>query len=556
MGILIPYANKLNAINALTLEKLRDVMSDADLDFLAEFFVPAPSMTDGYKLDHISQYVEGTELVCSNLTPRKFDLAVLNQSPDNGQSNVVWFGGQYAVFRLMEIWVYGFFGQPKDKVIAAITRRIHSYVGPDKGAKQIAAFADLHDLGYLPLRIKTLPEGTRVNANTPVYVVHNTHPDYDWLVNYTETTISDNVWPLMNAASLSEQYWLTSKRYAEKQGLPLFWAAIANHCFAARGHRGDQDAAISGMAHMLFGLGTDTLWSIDYIEKYYGGNSDNGPIGLSVNAFEHATATQRIAFFNDGCGPVEAERRSLVDITTNLYPTGILSYVADSVDFFELLGRSIKDPELNAAILNRQPDVLGLCKTVFRPDSSPKTPFEVIMGDDEAEPGSAEFKGALQLLWEAFPGTYHTHNGKTYRVLNEKVGLIYGEAITLEMQNRIYKAMDEAGWAVSNVLFGVGSWAFLKNSSRDSYGIAIKGTHSIVKGKHVPMQKLPKTDMSKASHIGLLAVHADYDGTFHVQQNCSWEEFEKGELKELFKDSKFTRTEVFEELRTRVGFVF
>ena len=333
MTMLIPYATKLNAINSLTLERLRDTMSDSVMDFLAEFFIPAASMSDGYKLDHISQYIDGTEMVCSNLTPRKFSLAAQNQNPLNDSTKVVWFGGQYAIFRLMEIWTFGFFGQPKEKVMAAITRRIHNYVGPDKGAKQIEAFSKLHDLGYLPLRIKMLPEGNHVNANIPVYIVHNTHPEFQWLVNYTETTISDNSWPLMNAASLSEQYYLTSKRYAEKQGALPFWVAIANHCFAARGHRGDQDAGMSGMGHLLFSLGTDTLWAIDYAEKYYGADSDKGPIGLSVNAFEHATATQRIAFFNDGCGLVEAERRSLVDITTNLYPNGQNRDWAERVGF-------------------------------------------------------------------------------------------------------------------------------------------------------------------------------------------------------------------------------
>lgn len=490
---------------------------------------------DGYKLDHISQYVKGTELVYSNMTPRSDRLARVIRENFNGK--VVFFGMQYAIKKMIHDWNETFFSKPKEEVLKKYSRRIKNYVGAAKGEKQIEAMGKLHDLGYLPLKIKALQEGSRVDMKIPVFVVQNTHPDFFWLTNYVETYLSCTIWPACNAASLSEQYWLTSKRFAEVTGAPDFWVQIANHCFAARGHRGEEDAMVSGAGHLLFSIGSDTLWSIDFFEEYYNADSDKEMIACSVAAFEHATATQRIEFFG---GEVEAVR----DAINNIYPTGILSYVADSRDYYKFMSEGLR--ELKEDILLRVPDELGLCKFTSRPDSSPKTPLEVICGDPDATTGSPEWLGSLQLLWDIFGGTV---NEKGYRVINPKVGLIYGEAITLDMQDKIYSKMVEQGWCVSNVLFGVGSWAYLEDSSRDSYSFAIKGSHSVVDGKELSMQKTPKTAASsKTSARGLLRVEKEGDN-FVLYDQQTWEQEAQGELQTVYENGKLVKETSLAEIR-------
>lgn len=493
---------------------------------------------DGYKLDHISQYVKGTELVYSNMTPRSDRLARVIRENFNGK--VVFFGIQYAIKKMIHDWNETFFSKPKEEVLKKYSRRIKNYVGAAKGEKQIEAMGKLHDLGYLPLKIKALPEGSRVDMKIPVFVVQNTRPDFFWLTNYVETYLSCTIWPACNSASLSEQYWLTSKRFAEVTGAPDFWVQIANHCFAARGHRGEEDAMISGAGHLLFSIGSDTLWSIDFFEEYYNADSDKEMIACSVAAFEHATATQRIEFFG---GEVEAVR----DAIKNIYPTGILSYVADSRDYYKFISLGLQ--ELKEDILARTEDELGLVKFVVRPDSSPKTPLEVICGDDLAEIGSPEFVGSLETLGSIFGFSL---NEKGFKVLNPKIGIIYGEAITLDMQNKIYSKMVEQGWCVSNVLFGVGSWAYLEDSSRDSYSFAIKGSHSVVDGKELSMQKTPKTAASsKTSARGLLRVEKEGDNfVLYDQQN--WEEEAQGELKVVFEDGLLYNETSLSEIRNRL----
>lgn len=496
-------------------------------------------VVDGYKLGHIDQYVKGTEYVMANMTPRDDRLANVIWEHFNGK--VVYWGIQYAVEKMADEWYETFFSKPKEEIMTWYARRVKNYLGPDNGDKQIAAMSRLHDLGYLPLKIKSLPEGSRVDMKVPVFTVTNTDPDFFWLVNYMETYLSCTIWPLCNAASLSEQYYNTSIHYAELTGAPIEWLGIANHCFAGRGHRGQEDGMLSGAGHLLFSVGSDTLWAIDFFEQYYHADSDHEMIACSVNAFEHATATQRIAYFG-------SEVKAVEDALVNIYPKGIVSYVADSNDYYRFISEDLVT--LKDLILSREADSLGLCKFVVRPDSSPKTPLEVICGDDEAPLGSPEYLGSLEILGEIF-GT--TLNSKGYKVLNPKIGLIYGEAITLSMQNEIYSTMMKQGWCVSNILMGVGSWAFLENSSRDSYGFAIKGTNSIVNGEEVSMQKNPKTASSfKKSAKGLLRVEKEGE-SFVLYDEQTPQQEEGGLLKIVFENGYIPQETTLQEIRNRLA---
>lgn len=572
--------------------------------------IPATSFIDGYKLDHISQYVPNTQLVASNMTPR--DNAYANYLRGDGKVTAI--GMQMAVMVMKERWDRTFFNIPKRIAIKQFSRRIKNYVGTDWGDKAIEAMGDLHDLGYLPLQIKALPEGVKVDSKVAMFTVMNTDPRFYWLTNFMETFLSCTVWPMCNSACVAEQYYLTSKHFAEITGAPDLWLGIANHCFAARGHRGDQDAAASGAAALMFSYGTDTLWSIDFLEIFYGADSDKELVACSVNAFEHATATQRIAHFmgdeyaderqdiidrNDCAEEMAAEVLSVLYAIREdgIYYKGICSYVADSKDYFGVL--RILMTELKDVVLARQADSFGLCKFVLRPDSSPKTPYEVIVGDNYLVPETQnvedhmaqaielgyewmkhvggyykittcdidnksfykkvdnvdvpdEVKGSLEVLWEIYGGE---SNDKGFNVLNEKVGIIYGEAIDIQMQNKILGRMVAEKWCVSNVLMGVGSWGFLKDSSRDTYGFAIKGTHSIVDGLPLSMQKEPKTAMAfKKSARGLIRVEWE-DGKYVQYDNQTPEQEAQGELQIIFRDGVLHNHTTWEEIRKRAGFM-
>jgi nicotinamide phosphoribosyltransferase len=52
----------------------------------------------------------------------------------------------------------------------------------------------LHELGYLPLEIRALPEGSIVNMGIPVVEMTNTHPDFAWVVQWVEGILQAEVW--------------------------------------------------------------------------------------------------------------------------------------------------------------------------------------------------------------------------------------------------------------------------------------------------------------------------------------------------------------------------
>lgn len=281
----------------------------------------SPNLTDGYKVGHPAQYQEGTTKVYSNFTPRDYSYAVT--TPATKTDKMVFVGLQYAMQEyLINQWNESFFSQPKDKVLAKYARRIKNYLGTNQGTQSQKMISELHDLGYLPIKIKALPEGSRVNAGIPVFTITNTHDNFAPLVNYLETVLSNVVWPMCNSASLMEQYYLLAKTYAEQTGASAeYWLPFACHNFALRGHRGPEDGIMSAFGHSIFHKGTDTFAVVDFIEEYYGGNSDEELLGVSVNASEHATVCQNISYFGGGHA---GELKTLQRFLTEVYPSGIL----------------------------------------------------------------------------------------------------------------------------------------------------------------------------------------------------------------------------------------
>lgn len=236
---------------------------------------------DFYKADHKSQYPEGTELVYSNWTPRSSRLApVLTEYYDE---KVVFFGLQaFMIDYLINEWNDKFFSAPKAKACGHFKRRMDTSLGPD--SVSIIELEQLHDLGYLPLNIKALPEGSRVNIKVPMFTVINTLPEFFWLVNYFETVMSCEVWKPCTTATIAYEYRKILEKFAKQTGSPIEVVDIQAHDFSMRGMSGRHDAAISGMGHLLSFVGTDTVLAIDAVEDFYFANAEEELIGCSVPA--------------------------------------------------------------------------------------------------------------------------------------------------------------------------------------------------------------------------------------------------------------------------------
>jgi nicotinamide phosphoribosyltransferase len=170
------------------------------------------------------------------------------------------------------------------------------------------------------------------------------------------------------------------------------------------------------------------------------------------------------------------------------------------------------------------------------------------VGDEVPE---AEVKGAIELLWETFGGTV---NDKGFKVLDEHIGLIYGDSITLERADDILNRLKDKGFASSNVVFGVGSFTY-QYITRDTFGMAIKATYGEVNGVGQNIQKDPATDDgTKKSLCGRVMVYKDKDtGNITVKDRCDDREETLGMLKTVFLNGKLTKFTTLEEVRERIA---
>jgi nicotinamide phosphoribosyltransferase len=477
-------------------------------------------LVDGYKVGHVFQYPKDTEFVYSNLTPRKSRTGI--------DTEVVFFGLQYFVQEyLIRQFNEHFFSQPEEQVMAQYRRRIDNYLGKD--AITYDHIRELHRYGRLPIKIKAVKEGTPVPHGVPMLTLCNTDPRFFWVTNMLETILSAVLWKACTSATSARRFRATFEKYnvltvADKPNPFIDWQG---HDFSFRGMSGLEDAAISGAAHLLSFTGTDTIPAIDFLETYYGANATTELVGGSVSATEHSVM----------CMGLEAsEQETFRRLIQDVYPSGIVSIVSDTWDFWKVLTDIL--PALKSAILARDG------KVVIRPDSG--DPVKIINGDPSAPVGSPEYKGAIVLLDEIF-GSTQTEKG--YKVLNSHIGLIYGDSITPERQEAILAGLKKNGYASDNVVLGIGSYNY-QYVTRDTHGFAIKATFGSTRsGGDMAIYKDPKTDDgTKRSARGLLRVDR-VNGRLVLRDQVSREQEHGGELETVFEEGRLVRFETLAQIR-------
>ncbi|GAB5522453.1 MAG: nicotinate phosphoribosyltransferase [Roseivirga sp.] len=461
-------------------------------------------------------------MVYSNWTPRKSRIPEIDK--------VVFFGLQYFIKEyLQHDFQQKFFERPKEQVVDEYKRRISAYLGSNAiGYEHIGA---LHDLGYLPVEIKALPEGTRVPLKTAMFTIKNTLPEFFWLTNFLETILSCIIWMPCTSATISYQYRMILNEYAAITGADADFVPFQAHDFSFRGMAGLEAAMMSGAGHLLNFTGTDTIPAIDFLEKYYGADAEQELIGASVPATEHSVMCM---------GTEINEIGTFKRLINEIYPSGIVSIVSDTWDFWKVIVEYL--PRLKKMVMARDG------KVVIRPDSG--DPVKILCGDPEALYGSPEYKGAVACLYETFGGTL---TSKGYKQLDEHIGLIYGDSITLERCEEICKQLEAKGFASTNVVFGIGSYTY-QYVTRDTFGFAMKATYGEVLGEGREIFKDPKTDDgTKKSARGLLQLCVNEAGELIMVDRASYEQEAQSELKTVYKNGVLMNETCLNDIRERLG---
>jgi nicotinamide phosphoribosyltransferase len=538
--------------------------------------------TDYYKTEHQRMYPDGTTLIYSNMTPRK--------SRMEGVDAVVVFEIQHFIKEyLIEKFNVHFFNRPKAEVLAEYERHVHVNTG------HIAA---LHDLGYLPIEIKALPEGTLCPIRVPLLTIKNTHPDFFWLTNYIETLMSCMLWQGITSATIAYEYRKILNKFALETTGTTDFVQWQGHDFSMRGMSSVESAILSGMGHLLSFTGTDTIPAIYQLEASYGAT---GLIGASVPATEHSVM----------CMGTKDDEIGTFRTLLGKYPTGILSIVSDTWDLWKVCTEHL--PVLKDEILARDG------RLVIRPDSGDPVDiicgtsivftkeltrenivalangkarhrffhkdgvyYEVYQPESDYDPQrwewkviepTAEHKGVIELLWETFGGETNDYG---YKVLDTHIGAIYGDSITLDRAKRICERLKTKGFASTNIVLGIGSYTYNYNT-RDTFGFAVKATYGEVteyvsKSDHEAgnsglqsvgreIFKDPITDDgTKKSAKGLLRVltrqrigDKSPNGTLILQDQCTWEQEAESELQTVFKDGKLYNETTLDEIRQRLN---
>lgn len=469
-------------------------------------YLSAVLLCDFYKLSHREQYPVGTEEVYSTWTPRTSRLPEITE--------VVNFGAQGFVQEfLIDFFNVHFFARDKETVVAEYVRVVKNTLGVQQ--PHTAHIEYLHDLGYLPLEIKALPEGTKVPLKVPMLTVRNTDPKCFWLTNYIETLASCELWKAATSATLANDYRVGLEADAMETVGNIDAVMFQGHDFSMRGMSGLHDAAVSGAGHLLSFVGTDTIPAIMYLEQFYGANVEKELVGTSIPATEHSVQCS----YGDDLAYIKR-------MITEIYPNGFISLVSDGYDYWDVIGRVL--PALKDVILARTGGPVG-DRVVIRPDSG--DPIKIICGDPEGKT-ELERKGSIEALWDIFGGTV---SAKGYKILDSHIGLIYGDSITRERAKEIRKRLKAKGFASINVVLGIGSYTYQYNT-RDTFGFAMKATNIVVNGISTPIFKDPKTDDgTKKSLKGYVRVVNNGAGLV-AQDSTSEDQSGTDLLKIIFRD--------------------
>ena len=492
-------------------------------------------LKDFYKAVHGDMINSNMTKSVSYYTPRK---TRVERWP-----KVVNFGLQMFIKTwLIDEFNENFFNKPKNEVIAEYKRVMDYSMGMnvcsyDKVEK-------LHDLGYLPIEIVSLPEGMLVPMGCPIFGITNTHKDFAWLPQALESLISAEMWYPMITATVGHTYrQIVNKYYNEtcEDNVPRR-RALGNFDF-----RGDMgvDAALKASAGWLLSfVNTATVPAIPFMEQMYNCDITKDEVGFGAVSTEHFVMCSNSAkdivdnpdetYGYKDIDPMR-ERVFLKKLLTELYPNTSFSCVCDSYDYWNVVKNIL--PTLKEEILNHNGCMLvrgdsGDCVKVVT-----ETVFE---------------------LWKIFGGTI---NSKGYKVLDPHVKAIYGDSITVERAEKIYEVLKANGFAAQNVALGVGSFSMhcieedgmLKPFTRDTFSSAIKAVYAEFTDENNSITKMsifkdPKTDREnggdnmKKSHKGCCRVfwRNKLNGDITYEDNLTYEESLNDSLmRPIFRDGKF-----------------
>lgn len=478
-------------------------------------------LIDFYKAVHSEMLPKGITKSVSYFTPR--------MSRINRWDKVIMFGLQgFIKTYLIDYFNEDFFAKSCDEAILEYKRIMDATLGV--GMYKIDKIENLHKLGYLPIEIVALPEGSKVPMHVPMFGITNTHPDFAWLPQALESVISAESWHPMIAATVGYTYRKIVNKYYGLTCDDNISRARALGSFDFRGEECTESAIKASAAWCLSFLNTATVPVIPYLEELYNCDCTKEPVAFGSPSTEHSIMCSNYAIDGD-------EITLLKRLLTEIYPNTSFSAVLDSYDYWNVIDNIL--PQIKEDIMNHNGCML------MRGDS----------GDCVEVVTKTVFK-----LWDEFGGTV---NSKGYKVLDSHVKAIYGDSITAQRCEEVYKILMDNGFACSNVALGVGSFSFqcleedgiLKPFTRDTFSSCIKATYCEINNEPYPIFKDPKDGGFKKSQKGCCVVTVGENGEYVYRDEFTWDEVVnsiENQLVTVLKDGNLVKEQNLQEIRNRL----
>ena len=494
--------------------------------------------TDFYKVTHMQQYNTGITHFTSYLTPRGSRFKNIDKMVVFGIANFV-------NEILYKDFNENFFGKHWLDIYEDLIEVLHDglhYSLPTIKETELK-IKKLYNLGYLPIELNGLPEGTLCPMGVPAIEIRSTHPDFAWVAQSIESILSCEFWHPAISATMALEYKKIAKAAYDKTVDDDISHMTAMCDFSMRGQESYASSVASGAAFLTSFYNCSTIESRRYIRENYNDTKPERVNGLTST--EHSVMCSDYAICGD-------ERETFKRLLTEVYPNTSFAAVSDSYDFWNVVTNILpslrKEIEAHNGFIGIRHDsdepVHALCgiksinlnkilcgePEVNNFEDFESLVYEIVNDDlhfDEVEEVYFEYKfkditykgvfdiipyvesydhkgrewiayettflreertpedkGMVESLYELFGG--YT-NSKGYKVMNPKLKAVYGDSITIPRAKEIYKRLEEKGFAANNVSLGVGSFSMecleedgiLKPFTRDSFSIAVKATYCI-----------------------------------------------------------------------------
>lgn len=335
-------------------------------------------------------------------------------------------------------------------------------------------------LGYLPMHIESVPEGTVVGVNNVLFTMKSTEEWFAKTLNSLEPLMMHFWYPTTQSTrSLNIKVGLIPR--IKKSGGKMDNLPYMVNDFGFRGATGYESGVIGGIGHLVHFRGSDNLPASRLIKDYYGGYKGRAQ---SIFATEHSVALS----FGPGQGEFDYVNHCL-DMAEK-FPEFPMAMVIDTYDALGFITNVIGSKEIQERIKAR--------------------PGRVILRPDSGDPKTIVIQ-VIERLASIFG---FTTNDEGYKVINYNVGVIQGDGMDEDSILDLYDHIIEARWCSDNLVTGSGGGLLQVGLNRDVQRIAIKPSKGTINDKIVNFQKSPKTDPTKGSKTGDLILHPNYDGTF------------------------------------------